>query len=72
MTTTLDTTLKKIFVNSQEAGELLSCSRRTIAAIPEDLLPKCRLGRSVRYRVVDLEALAEKIANGQVSIGSVN
>ena len=68
----MNTTLQKIFVNSDEAGELLSCSKRTIAAIPEDVLPKCRLGRSVRYRVVDLESLAEKIASGIVKIGTVN
>ena len=65
-------TAKKILLTRPETAEVLSLSQRTVAAIPENLLPRCRVGRAIRHRLVDIESLAEKLARGEAVIGSVN
>ena len=68
----MSTTLNRSLLTRREAAESMSLSERTISAIPQDLLPVVRIGRAVRYRVVDIERLAERLAKGEVEIGPVN
>ena len=65
-------TLAKIRVNKQVTADLMSCCERTVDSIPEDLLPRCNLGRAVGFRVVDIESLLSRVARGEVTIGKVN
>ena len=67
MSTNVRTLLRR-----REAAEALALSERTVQSIPVDLLPVVRIGRAVRYRAVDLERLAERLAIGEVTIGPVN
>ena len=69
---TTNTLVPQTLLNRQQAASSLSISERTISAIPVELLPIVRIGRAVRYRVVDLDRLAERLAAGEISIGPVN
>ncbi len=64
--------IPKTLVTRRQTAELMSLSDRTVSAIPPELLPVLRIGRAVRYRLVDIEQLAERLASGEVSIGPVN
>lgn len=64
--------VQKILATRQQVATSLSLSDRTVDAIPEELLPIVRVGRAVRYRICDVEHLAERLANGEVSVGPVN
>lgn len=55
----LNTTNQKLLVDTQEAARMLSLCKRTVFTLTQNgELPTVRIGRSVRYRVVDLEAWA--------------
>jgi len=62
----------KILLTRPQVAEAMSLSERTVAAIPEELLPRCCFGRAIRHRFADVERLAERLARGEVSIGPVN
>jgi len=64
--------IPQTLVNRSQAANSMAISERTLSAIPEDLLPILRIGRAVRYRLVDIELLASRLAAGEVSIGPVN
>lgn len=65
-------TTPKILLTRPETAEVMSLSERTVAAIPAEHLPRCRVGRAIRHRLIDVESLAEKLATGEVVIGPVN
>ena len=44
----------------------------TLDSIPEKVLRRCRLGKSVGFLVSDIEEMLLKIASGEVRIGRVN
>jgi hypothetical protein len=62
----------KIRVNTQEAAELISCSETTVRSIPEDVLPRCRFGRSVGFLVSDIESALRRIADGEIVVEKIN
>jgi len=66
------TSIPKILLTVSQVAEALSLCERTISAIPEEHLPRCRIGRAIRYRFVDIELLAENLASGEVVLGPVN
>ena len=65
-------TLTKLRLNKQETAEILSCCERTVDSIPENVLPRVRLGSAVGFRVIDIETLLARVASGEVRIGKVN
>jgi len=64
--------LTKLRVNKQVTAEMISRCERTVDSIPEEVLPRCRFGKSVGFRVVDIETLLARVASGEVRIGKVN
>ncbi len=64
--------LHRALITRRQAAETMALSERTLSAIPTDLLPIVRIGRACRYRIVDIEALTERLDAGEVSIGPVN
>ena len=62
----------KLRLNKQDTAEIISCCERTLDSIPEDVLPRCRLGRAVGFRVDDIESFLSRVASGEVRIGKVN
>jgi len=65
-------TIPQTLLTRRQAAESMSLSERTVSAIPPDLLPIVRIGRAVRYRIVDIESLTSRLALGKVTIGKVN
>lgn len=57
-------TERQILVTPRDAAGMLGISERTLWAMKESgQLPHVRIGRSVRYRIVDLEAWAASQAS---------
>ncbi len=63
---------KTILLTRPQTAVTLAVSERTVAAIPEALLPRCLFGRAIRHRLQDVELLAERLAAGEIKIGPVN
>ncbi len=59
-------------LNKQDTAETISCCERTLDSIPEEVLPRCRFGKSVGFRVVDIETFLARVSAGEVTIGKVN
>lgn len=64
--------IPKTLLTRRQAAESMSLSERTVSAIPIELLPVVRVGRAVRYRLIDIELLTERLARGEISVGTVN
>jgi excisionase family DNA binding protein len=55
--------MPKLLVSAREAARLLSLSERTLYSLTKaGQFPVVRVGRSVRYRVADLQAWIERMA----------
>lgn len=49
------------------AAEKLNISERSVQRIPEEVLPRVRIGRLVRFRDPDLDALIERCASKEAA-----
>ncbi len=58
----VDSTLR--LLSLREAAAVLAISERKLWGIPEDELPRVRLGRSVRFDVEDLKKLVARQKHG--------
>lgn len=67
-----ETELPVLRVSKQATAGMMSCCERTVDSIPEEVLPRCKFGKSVGFRVVDIERFLGRVASGEVRIGKVN
>lgn len=58
----------RLLVTAREAAEMLSISPRSLWSLAaSNQIPRCKVGRSVRYSVDDLRAFVEQQRTGAIA-----